>query len=72
MEGDVNLVEVGDDLVEETEALGALVVLLHLLQEVGEAREGGEDDAHRVVGPAVQLAVTCTHRLNYIGRKEEG
>lgn len=48
-------VEVGDDLVEEPQALDAPVVDALLRVEVGEVGEGGEHDADLVVGLAVQL-----------------
>lgn len=48
-------VEVGDDLVEEAQALDAPVVDALLGVEVGEVGQGGEHDADLVVGLAVKL-----------------
>jgi len=50
-----HLIEVGDDLVEEPQALDSLVIHLSLGVEVCEARDGGEHHAHGVVGLRVQL-----------------
>lgn len=49
------LVEVGDDLVQETEALHALVVALQLDIELGEVGDGGEHHADGFALLVVQL-----------------
>lgn len=50
-----DLVEVGDDLVEQAEALDTLVVALQLHVELGEVRDGREHDAHGLALLVVQL-----------------
>lgn len=53
--GPTHRVKVGDDLVEEAQALDAPVVDALLSVEVGEIGQGGEHDADLVVGLAVKL-----------------
>jgi len=48
-------VEVGDNLVEQTQALHALVVALQFHVELGEVGYAGEQNAHRVALLVVQV-----------------
>jgi len=63
-----HLVEVGDDLVEQPEALHALVVHLRLGVEVGEAGDGGEHHAHGVVVLGVQLLLGAESKRQVLVR----
>ena len=47
------LVKIRDDLIEQPETLDALVVEVQLRVELVEVGDGGEDDAHALVGLAV-------------------
>lgn len=50
-----HLVKIGNDLIQQPQALDSLVVHLSLGVEVGEAWDGGEHDTYSVVGLGVQL-----------------
>ena len=56
-----DLIEVGDDVVEEAETLDGLMNELLLLIEGGETWQRGEEDANSLVGLWVQLLWTHTH-----------
>jgi len=58
----VHLIEAGDDLVEQAQAVHALVPDLLLLVVVVEAGDGGEHHAHLVVGLGVKLLRRPTRR----------
>lgn len=55
-----DLIEVGDDVVEEAETLDGLMNELLLLVEVGETRQRGEENADSLVRLRVQLLKTHT------------
>ena len=55
-----DFVKVRNDLIEEAEALHPLVVGLQLHVELGEVRDGGEDDATTVTLLVVQLLNTIS------------
>lgn len=56
------LVEVGDDLIQQTQALHSLVIHLGLRVKVCEPRDGGEHHANGIVRLGIQLLDRETHR----------